>query len=58
MQACKIERVRDASGSDGGRVNVVDCGPVPTGELGLDSEAFQRGAVFLPGLLEYKIVSN
>ncbi len=40
MQASKIERVRDASGSDRGRVDVVDCGPFPTGELDLDSEAF------------------
>ncbi len=29
-QASKIERVRDASGSDGGRVDVVDCSPFPT----------------------------
>ncbi len=40
MQACKIERVRDASGSDGGRVDVVDRGPFPTGELNVDFEAF------------------
>ncbi len=36
----KIERVRDASGSVGGRVDVVDCGSFPTGELDLDCEAF------------------
>ncbi len=40
LQASKIERVRDASGSDGGRVDVVDCGPFPTGELDLDIETF------------------
>ncbi len=27
LQASKIELVRDANGSDGGRVDVVDCGP-------------------------------
>ncbi len=40
LQASKIERVCYASGSDGGCVDVVDCGPFPTGELDLDSEAF------------------
>ncbi len=40
MQVRKIERVRDASGSDGGRVDVVDCKPFLTGELDLDCEAF------------------
>ncbi len=40
LQAGKIERVRDANGLDGGRVDVVDCGPFPTGELDLDCEAF------------------
>ncbi len=53
LQVRKIERVRDASGSDGGHVHVVDCGPFPTGELDLDSEAFWRGTVFLPSLLEH-----
>ncbi len=40
MQASKIECVRDAIGSDGGRVDAEDCGPFPTGELDLDSETF------------------
>ncbi len=40
LQVTKIERVRDAIGSDGGCVDVVDCGPFPTGELDLDCEAF------------------
>ncbi len=40
LQTSKIERVRDASGSDGGRVDVVDCSPFTTGELVLDCEAF------------------
>ncbi len=40
MEASKIERVRDASGTDGGRVDVVDCGPFPVGKLNLDCEAF------------------
>ncbi len=40
MQASKIERVRDASGSDGGRVGVVDCGPFPAGKLNLDGKVF------------------
>ncbi len=48
LQASKIDCVRDANGSDGGRVDAVDCGPFPTGELNLDCEAFLRGAVFLP----------
>ncbi len=39
LEASKIERVRDASGSDGGRVDVVDCGPFPAGKLNLDCEA-------------------
>ncbi len=52
LEASKIERVCDASGSDGGRVDVVDCDPFPTGELHLDCETFSRGgAVFLPSLL-------
>ncbi len=38
LQASKIERVCDASRSDGGRVDVVDCDPFPTGELHLDCE--------------------
>ncbi len=41
MQAKKIGRVRDASGSDGGRVDLVDCGPFPTGELNLGREPSQ-----------------
>ncbi len=53
LEASKIERVCDASGLDGGRVDVVDCGLFPTGELNLDWEAFWRGAVFLPSLLEH-----
>ncbi len=40
LQACKIKRVRDAIESDGGRVDAVDYGPFPTGELDLDCEAF------------------
>ncbi len=40
LEASKIERVPDVSGSDGRRVDVVDCGPFPTGELNLDCEAF------------------
>ncbi len=40
MEASKIERVCDASESDGGLVDVVDCGPFPAGELNLDCEAF------------------
>ncbi len=40
LEASKIERVRDASGSDGGRIDVVDCGPFPAGKLNLDCEAF------------------
>ncbi len=40
LQASKIELVRDANGLDGGSVDVVDCGPFPTGELDLDCEAF------------------
>ncbi len=40
LEASKIERVCDASGSDGGRVDVVDCDPFPTGELHLDCETF------------------
>ncbi len=39
LEASKVERVRDASGSDGGRADVVDCGPFPTVEPDLDSEA-------------------
>ncbi len=31
LQASKIERFRDANGSDGGLVDVVDCGTYPTG---------------------------
>ncbi len=58
MQARKFARVRDSSRSDGGRVDVADSGPFPTGELDLDSEAFYRGAVFLHGLLKHKVVSN
>ncbi len=58
MQASKIERVRDASRSDGGRVDVVDCVQFPTGELNLDCEAFQRGTAFLPSPLENLIVPN
>ncbi len=58
LQANKIERVRDASRSDGGRVDAVDCGPFPTGELNLNCEAFLRGSVFLPSRLEHQIVSN
>ncbi len=37
-RATKNERVRDASGSDGGLANVVDYGPFPTGGPDLDSE--------------------
>ncbi len=40
LHASIIYRVRDASRSDGGRVDVVDCGPFPAGELNLDCEAF------------------
>ncbi len=40
LEASKIERVRDASGSDGGRVDVVDYGLLPTGKLNLDCGAF------------------
>ncbi len=40
LQASKLERVRDASGSGGGRVDIVDFGPFPTAELDLDCEAF------------------
>ncbi len=40
LQVSEIERVRDASGSDGGRLDVMDCGPFPTGELNLDCETF------------------
>ncbi len=39
FQASRIERVRDGSGSDGDRVDVVDCGLFPTGELDLNCEA-------------------
>ncbi len=49
----KIERVGDASGSDGGRVDVADCSPFPTGGRDLGREAFWRRAVFIPTLLEY-----
>ncbi len=41
LQESKIERVRDASGSDGDRIDVADCDPFPTGEL--DLEAFGGG---------------
>ncbi len=40
LQVSKVERVRDASGSNGDRVNVVDCAPFPTGERDLLCEAF------------------
>ncbi len=40
LQASKIERVRDASGSGGGRADVVDCGHFSAGELDLDCEVF------------------
>ncbi len=40
MEARKIERVRDASTSDGSRRDVVNCDPFLTEELDLDSEAF------------------
>ncbi len=53
LQASKIERVVGASGSDGGRVDVADCSPFPTGGLDLGREAFWRRAVFIPTLLEY-----
>ncbi len=33
LQAGKIECVRDASGMDGDRVELVDCGPFPTEAL-------------------------
>ncbi len=39
LQANKIVRVRDASGSDGGPLDA-GCGPFPTRELNLDCEAF------------------
>ncbi len=53
LQARKIERVGDVSGSDGGRVDVADCSPFPTGGLDLGREAFWPRAVFIPTLLEY-----
>ncbi len=40
LQASKVEGVRDASGSEGDRVDVVDCDPFPKRKLDLDSEAF------------------
>ncbi len=40
LQASKIELVRDASGADGGRVDVVNSGPFRLSELDLDYEAF------------------
>ncbi len=39
LQAGTIEPVRDASGSDRGRVDVVDCDPFPE-ELDLECEPF------------------
>ncbi len=39
LQASKMVRVRDASGWDGGGVDVVACGPLPMGELDTDCEA-------------------
>ncbi len=58
LQASKIERVHDASGSDGSRVNFVDCGPFQTGELDLDCESFQQRAVALPSRMGHLVVSN
>ncbi len=48
LQASKIKRVRDASGSDGGRVDVVDCGPFPKGELNLDVRRSSGGLYSSP----------
>ncbi len=40
LQTRKIKPVRDASGSDGSRVEVMGCGPFPTRELNLGCETF------------------
>ncbi len=53
LQAGKVERVGDASGSDGGHVDVADCSTFSTGGLDLGREAFWRRAVFIPTLLEH-----
>ncbi len=37
LQENKIERVRDASGSDGDRIDAADWDPFPTGELDLEA---------------------
>ncbi len=42
LQASKIERVRDASGSGGGGADIVDCGQFLVGKLGLGCEPFER----------------
>ncbi len=43
LQASKIERVGDTSGSNGGRVDVADCSPFLTG--GLDLGVLAEGCI-------------